>query len=100
MNAFLQFPGQAEGGRPDNLEKTSFPETPPRVQVITPGNPGSPLVPTSLVLTPLERPAIGSQTDEVPMGQRGRGEGGPRRWNEREEGGEMLRRMRKRKGRL
>lgn len=100
MNAFLQFPGQAEGGRPDNLEKTSFPETPPRVRVITSGNPGSPLVPTSLVLTPLERPAIGSQTDEVPTGQRGRGEGGPRRWNEREEGGEMLRRMRKRKGQL
>lgn len=66
---------QREGGRPDNLEKTSFPETAPRVQVSPLGNPGSPPVPASLMLTPLKHPAIGSQTDEVPTGHRGgRGE--------------------------
>lgn len=29
MDAFLQFSGQEEGGGPDNLEKESFPVTPP-----------------------------------------------------------------------
>lgn len=93
MDAFLQLPGQEEGGGPDNLEKDNFPVSD------TPGQSFRkpmlfPRASTAFVLTPLELPATGSQTDE---GQRG---GGLRRWNKVESGGRMLRWEKRKEGGL
>lgn len=84
------------GRGPDNLEKESFPVSD------TPGQSFRkpilfPRARIAFVLTPLELPATGSQTDEVPTGQRG---GGLRRWNKVESGGRMLRREKEKKADL
>lgn len=53
----------------------------------------------TFVLTPWKLPATGSQTDEVPAGQRGGGRE-LRRQNKAESGKRMLRRERRKEGRL